>query len=66
VDRGLLPLRCAATRKDFRSSRAFLDDPARYWSERDISPEKVRLARTNLLKAAVPIPAYIDEALADG
>ncbi len=45
---------------------AFLDDPARYWRERDISPEKVRLARTNLLKAAVPIPAYIDEALADG
>ena len=45
---------------------AFLDDLARYCRERDIPPEKVRLARTNLLKAGVPIPGYIDEALADG
>lgn len=43
---------------------AFIDDPARYWRERGIPLEKVRVARDNLTKAGVPIPSYIDEALA--
>jgi len=43
---------------------AFIDDPARYWRERGIPLDKVRQARDNLIKAGVPIPVYIDEALA--
>ena len=43
---------------------AFLDDPVRYWRERDIPLAKVRLARENLAKAGLPSPDYIDEALA--
>ena len=42
---------------------AFLDDPATYWRERDISFDKVRIARENLKKAGVPTPPYIDKAL---
>ena len=42
----------------------FLTDPARYWRERGIPLDRVRLARENLIKAGVPIPAYIDDALA--
>ncbi len=43
---------------------AFLDDPAAYWREREIPVEKVRQARENLDAAGMPIPDYIDEALA--
>jgi predicted Rossmann-fold nucleotide-binding protein len=43
---------------------AFLDDPAAYWREHDIPFEKVRVARENMKKAGVPVPPYIDEALA--
>lgn len=42
---------------------AFLDDPARYWRERGIPLDKVKIARQNLAKAGAAIPAYIDEAL---
>lgn len=44
----------------------FIDDPARYWRERGIPLDKVRVARENLTKAGVAIPDYIDEALAGG
>jgi predicted Rossmann-fold nucleotide-binding protein len=43
---------------------AFIDDPGRYWLERGIPLDRVRLARDNLTRAGVPIPDYIDEALA--
>ena len=43
---------------------AFLDDPAAYWRERDIPADRVHIARVNLEKAGVPIPSYIDAALA--
>lgn len=45
---------------------AFLDDPAAYWRQRGISLDKVRTARENLRAAGMPIPSYIDEALAEG
>jgi hypothetical protein len=43
---------------------AFIDDPERYWRERGIPLERVRIARDNLVRAGVPVPDYIDEALA--
>ena len=58
--------RLAATRRAGRSSRPVIDDPGRYWRERGIPLDKVRLARENLTTAGVPIPGYIDEALAAG
>jgi len=43
---------------------AFIENPARYWQERGIPLERVRLAWENLTKAGAAIPDYIAEALA--
>ncbi|GFK94475.1 hypothetical protein NNJEOMEG_02320 [Fundidesulfovibrio magnetotacticus] len=44
--------------------RAFLDDPAAYWSGAGIDIAKVLEARDNLARAGVVIPPYIVQALA--